>query len=259
MNQRTVPQTRRAALAAAASTILLALLLGGCGMSNQFPVGSYERAQTFQEAGKHREAVDAYSAFLRRSPTDSLAAQAQFEKAQSYLASKEYPLAAVELQILRQEYPTSEWVEQALFEEARAHFLEVGKVQRDVTPALEARVLFTSFLRAYPASPLVPEAQAHLVKISDLLVRKEFGAIRVYRQLKRREAVAISLDRLLLEEPLTTLRDEVLIRRARLAVELDEPDVARRTCEQLQADHPQSRFVGEARRILNGLPAPAAP
>jgi outer membrane protein assembly factor BamD len=233
-----------------------ALMLAGCGMNNPHPVGSYERAQTFRDAGKHREAVDAYSAFLRRSPTDSLAAEAQYDKALSYLAEKEYPLAAVELQILRQEYPTSEWVEPALFQEARAHFLEVGRIQRDVTPALEARVLFSSFVRTYPSSPLVPEAQDYLRKISDVMVRKEFGAIQVYRQLKRMEAIAITLDRLLLEEPLTTLRDEVLIRRARLARETGDPATARTMAERLLAEQPQSRFRNEAGDILEDLPAP---
>ena len=247
---------RRAAPALLAVLVLSVLLLAGCGINNPYPRGSYERALTFHEAGKHREAVDAYSAFLRRSPTDSLAAQAQFEKAMSYMEEKEFPLAAVELQILRQEYPTSEWVERALYEEARAHYLEIGRIQRDVTPALESRVLFASFVRAYPSSPLVPEAQQYLIDISDVLVRKEFGAIKVYRQFKRFEAEAITLDRLLVEEPLTTLRDEILIRRARVALKLEDPDAARDAAGRLLAEFPESGHAGEARRIQDRLPAP---
>jgi len=242
---------------AAALAVSLAAALAGCGYTNPYPAGSYERALAFTDRGKHREAVDAYTAFLRRSPTDSLAARAQLEKARAYFATKEYPLAAVELQILRQEYPNSELVEEALFEEARSHLLQVGGVERDVTPAREARVLFRSYLQAYPDSPRAEAARAHLVEISDVLALKQLGVVEVYRQLHKPDAMAVTLDRLLAEEPETRHRDRILMDRARLALQRGEEPRAREVLETLLRERPDSELAGEARRLLDGLP-PAA-
>jgi outer membrane protein assembly factor BamD len=235
----------------------LAAALAGCGYSNPHPAGTYERALAYADHGKHREAVDAYTAFLRRSPTDSLAARAQLEKARSYFATKEYPLAAVELQILRQEYPNSDLLEEALFEEARAHLLQVGGIQRDVTPAREARVLFRSFLQTYPASTRADEARRHLVAISDVLALKQLGVVEVYRQLRKPDAMAVTLDRLIEEEPETTHRDRILLERARLALRRDDAPRAREVLELLLRERPDSARAAEARKLLDGLPAAA--
>ncbi len=235
----------------------VAAALAGCGYTNPHPAGSYERALAYADRGKHREAVDAYTAFLRRSPTDSLAARAQLEKARSYLVTEEYPLAAVELQILRQEYPNSDLVEEALFEEARSHLLQVGSVQRDVTPAREARVLFRSFLQTYPTSPRADAARSHLVEISDVLALKQLGVIEVYRQLHKPDAMAVTLDRLIAEEPETQYRDRILMDRARLALRQNEAPRAREVLETLLREQPDGKFAAESRRLLDGLPAVA--
>jgi len=241
------------------ASLLLAAGMAGCGAHNPYPPGSYERAAAYREHGKHREAVDAYAAFLRRSPTDSLAAQAQFEKAQSYMAEKEYPLATVELQILRQEYPTSELVEQAVFEEARAYLLQVGRTERDVTPAYDARLRFDSFLDTYPTSPRLPEVRQYLVEISDLIVRKRLSQLSVYERMGRREAMAITLDRLIEEEPLSTLRGGIMLRRAHLARDLDDPLTARELCADLMTEYPHTGEAASAADLLAELPTASGP
>ena len=242
-----------------AACVLLAAGLIGCGAHNPHPAGSYERAAAYRESGKHREAVDAYAAFLRRSPADSLADQAQFEKALSYIAEKEYPLAAVELQILRQEYPTSPLVEQAVFEEARAYILQVGRTERDITPAYDARLRFDAFLNTYPASPLVPEARSYLAEISDLIVRKRLDQLAVYKRLGRREAMAITLDRLIEEETASGLRAGVMLRRARLALDMGEPATARELCGRITSEYPASNEARRANDLLDDPPSASGP
>ena len=93
------------------------------------------------------------------------------------MAEKEYPLAAVELQILRQEYPTSELVERAVFEEARAYLLQVGRNERDITPAYDARLRFLTFMEPIPPRPCGPRSRDYLVEISDMIVRKRLDQL----------------------------------------------------------------------------------
>ena len=173
---------------------------GGCSLHNPHPVGSFERGAYYAERGNNVEAISALDAFVRHNPTDSLAAEAQYLKGMTYMDMKEYPLAAVEFQILRKDYPTSERVEDAYFQEGMAYYDQVGRIERDVTGAYEARAHFLRFLEAYPRSSTgAGGARAHLQEISDLLVHKRLAQIRIYRQLRRHQAVAVTLDDILAE------------------------------------------------------------
>ncbi len=232
---------------------MLALGLLGCAASNHFPVGSYERGALFNEQGKHQEAVQALDAFIRTSPTDSLVARAQYLKALSYMKMKEYPMAAVELRILCKDYPTSEYVEEAEFLQGVADFEQVGKVQRDIGGAFEARDQFHRFLKLYPASRRAEEAREYLRRIADLVVRKRLAQARVYGHLGQHDAAVIVLGTTLEQERDSQLLDRVLLLRGEEAEKAGEPDVARESYQRLLDDYPQSKLAGEAREALERL------
>jgi outer membrane assembly lipoprotein YfiO len=235
--------------------LALVVLAGvcGCGTSNPYPVGSFERGAHFNEHGKHRDAVAALEDFVRRNPTDSLAARAQYLKALSYLGMKEYPLAAVELKILRKDYPASELVEDAYFQEGVAYFREVGRIERDLSGAHEARRHFRRFLELYPGSQHAEQAQEYLRQISDMVVRKRLGAADVYLHLGRPGAAGIVLESILAEEGESRLLDRVLLLRASAALKEGQQDVAADAYRRLIREFPSSPLVEEAETALEDL------
>ena len=218
----------------------------GCGAGNPHPPGSYERGVYFAEHGKEVEAVAALESYVRRNPTDSLASEAQFLKAMTYMKTREFPLAAVEFQILRKDFPTSPRVEDAYFQEGLAYLGQVGKVERDFSGATEARLHFQKFLEVYPGSTHLAEARQTLQHISDLMVQKRLQQIRVYQQLNQHEAVALTLDVVLAQEAGSTLLDQVLWVRAETAAELDRPEEARRFYQRLVDEFPESDLARKA-------------
>lgn len=232
---------------------LLLVMITGCGASNPHPPGSYERGVFFAEQGKDVEAVAALESFIRGNPTDSLAAEAQYIKGLTYMDMNEYPLAAVEFQILRQDYPTSARVEDALFQEGVAYLEQVGKVERDITGAYEARLHFLKFSQQYPDSERMPEVTAYMEEISDLMVRKRLEQVKVFKQLHRYEAVAITLDDVLVEEAGSSYIPEVMWERAKAAEKMDDPDAAARMYERLVSEYPDSRYSGRANKALKSL------
>ena len=232
---------------------LFAVVIVGCGGSNPHALGSYDRALAFSQDGKHQEAADAYGLFLRRSPTDSLAAQAQFDKARSYMELREYPMAVVEFQILRQEYPTHALVQEAMFQECESKFLQVGRIERDMTPGFEARDSYLSFLRTYPMSPWRSAVDARLVEISDMVVNKQLKSVDLYRRMKKHESAAIVLDRLIESERKSTLRDHLIRERALTAEKLDDTETAVEHWERLIEEHPESSYADEAGERLERL------
>jgi len=227
--------------------------LAGCGASNPHPVGSYERGVFFAEQGKDVEAVAALESYIRKNPTDSLTAEAQYLKGMTYMEMGQYPLASVEFQILRKDYPTSVRVEDALFQEGVAYLEQVGRIERDITGAFEARLHFMKFSQEYPNSARMPEVVSYMEGISDLMVRKRMEQIKIYKQLRRYEAVAITLDDVLTEEAGSSLIPDVLWERARAAEKLDDPDSAARMYERLVSEFPDCRYAGRAGKALRAL------
>jgi outer membrane assembly lipoprotein YfiO len=234
-------------------TCLALGLVAGCSASNPHASGTYDRGLYWLEKGRYQEAADAFGIFVRQNPTDSLAAQAQFEKGRAYMRSREYPLAAVEFQILAKDFSTSPLVEDALFHEGECYYFQVGRIERDVTPAYEARLHWLEFARRYPQSRHIPQVREYMQEIADLMVRKRLQRIKVYRQLRRWDAVALSLDRTLQEEPSSRLLDEVLWQRGQVAERLDEPQVASAMYQRLLSEFPESAHRGRAQAALGRL------
>lgn len=236
-----VASTRNpAAPLAAALAVAVLAIVGGCSLHNPYPVGSYERGAYYADRGNNVEAISALDAYVRHNPADSLAAEAQYLKGMTYMDMGEYPLAAVEFQILRKDYPTSERVEDAYFQEGMAYFDQVGRIERDVTGAYDARAHFLRFLEAYPRSARVTEVHAVLQEISDLLVNKRLAQIKIYRQLRRHQAVAVTLDDILASEPGSSLVDRVIWERARAAERLNDYETAQDMYRRLILEFPDT-------------------
>ena len=240
-------------MAAAGSLCILLGLFAGCAAKNPHPTGSYERGVFFAEQGKDVEAVAALESYIRANPTDSLASEAQFIKGMTYMDMNEYPLAAVEFQILRKDYPTSDRVEDALFQEGVAYLEQVGRIERDITGAYEARLHFLKFSQEYPNSEHMEAVTGYMADISDLMVRKRMEQIKIYKQLKRYSAVAITLDDLIIEEAGSTLIPDVMWERAMTARKLEDPDTEARMYERLITEYPDSPYTNKANKNLRKL------
>lgn len=245
-------------LASLAAGLLVGLLVS-CGASNPHAAGTYARGLYWLEKNRYQDAADAFGMFVRQNPTDSLAAQAQFEKARACMKMKDYPLADVEFQILVKDHPASPLLEDALFHQGECRYFQVGRVERDVTPAYEARLHWLDFARRYPQSRFMPQVQRYMQEIADLMVRKRLQRVEVYRKLGRWQAVAMSLDRTLTDEPSSRLLDEVLWQRAQVAERLDEEEVAVAMYERLVGEFPASSLHGRARAALARLAPERAP
>ena len=224
----------------------LGALAAGCGGGNPYPPSTLDRADFFAGKGQRLEAVAAYEAFVRHNPTDSLAAEAQFRKAMIYMELKDYPLAAVEFQILRKDFPTSDRVEEALYQEGVAYRQQVGDIARDASGAIEARAHFQRFRTTYPQSTRLAAVDAALAEISDVLVRKRLAQVQVFRQLGRWQAVAAVLDGLLTDEPGSTLVPQVLWERGLAAEKLEDRDGAAKFYARLATEFPLDRRAVQA-------------
>jgi len=232
---------------------LMIVVLSGCGASNPFPSGTYERGVFFREQEKYPEAVSALEAFVRHNPTDSLASEAQYLKAVSYMEMEEYPLAVVEFQILAKDFPTSQRIEDAMFNQGVSYYGQVGKVERDITGAHEARLHFLKFSQIYPQSKHMDEVISIMQDISDLMVLKRLEQANVFDQLKRPAAIVMVLGEILKTETNSRLLDQVLWERGRAAEKIFDADLAEEMYQTLLRDYPESKYRDKASKALGKL------
>ena len=245
------PAVARGGALALAAAALLAI---GCAATNPYPSATWERASFDLRRGHDREAVATIEQFLRRSPTDSLAPLAQKRKGETLMKLKEYPLAAVEMQILRQEYPNCEYVAESWFLEGEALLAQAGRLERDISTAIEARDRFRRLLTDFPNDVRAADARDRLARISDLILRKKLGESEVYVQLDQPAAACVVLEAVLAQEKEGSLRPKLIARCASLARKAHKPQDAARNWQRLVTEYPDSPEAAVARRELAKLP-----
>lgn len=184
---------------------VFALIVLGCagGMPKipDTPVAVLAKADDYFAREKNYQAQELYKAFLSRYPGHDRSDYAQYMLAESYLANREYPLAAVEYQILMSNYGYSEYVDDALFKIGVCYFHESPKPQRDQQKAMDALSRFNQFLQTFPNSPLVPEVNEYIRQLNLKLAEKDFNNGYYYYRRKKWTAALIYFEKVIENYP----------------------------------------------------------
>lgn len=101
----------------------------------------------------------------------------------AYAGLKDYPAAEREFTVVLREYAASEWADDALFATAEIYAAQMRPSQLDQTATFQAIEKVREFLRRFPESDRVPEAQALLLEVRSRLARKEYENGRLYLRL----------------------------------------------------------------------------
>lgn len=196
--------SERTATGMLALVLLVAAVLGCAGGMPKVPEtpetvlgnaeGYYQREKWFQ-------AQELYKAFLSRYPGHDRSDYAQFMLAESYYNNMEYPLAAVEYQILMNNYGYSEYIDDALFKLGLCNYHESPKFQRDQQKSRDALSKFNQFMLTFPNSPLIPEVERYVKLINGKLALKTFNTGHFYFRQKKWTAALIYFDKVIEDYP----------------------------------------------------------
>jgi outer membrane protein assembly factor BamD len=198
---------RRAVLPAFVMSALAVLLVSGAGCGAgvpripDSPEAVLAKADEYYEKGKFFQAQELYKAFLSRYPGHDRGDYAQFMLGESYYNNREWPLAAVEFQILMNNYGYSEYIDDALFKLGLCYYHESPKSQRDQQKAHDALSRFNQFLQTFPNSPLVPQVNEYVKSIHGKLAEKTFDTGYYYYRRKKWTAALIYFSKVVEEYP----------------------------------------------------------
>jgi outer membrane protein assembly factor BamD len=230
--------------------------VAGCGgRARHMATGSFERgeAQFLDEA--YIDAIDDLKLFIRRNPTDDRADDAQFYIARSHQEREDYPVAAVEFEILRKDYPNSEWFDEAYYQQGMCYLEEVPRIEIEQTVTRDAMEHFQRYLRDLPDGAFVAAAAAHVAELQLRLDEKMMRAIDHYMKLRKYKAASIYLEVFLRERSDSVLAPRALFLQARAERKLDHAEAADDSLRQLIERYPEHELASKAAKQL-GQTAP---
>ncbi len=173
------------------------------------------------EREKYVEAVEGYRNFLKMHPNHLKADYASYRVALGYL--KDIP---------------------------SDFFLFPSSSEKDQTSVRQARTALEDFLREWPKSSLVPDAEKSLAAIKKRLAQHELAVADFYAAHQHWQSAIGRLNRMLTEFPGTELEPTALLLLGKSYVEAGDKEKAREALQRFLQQFPASSHRSEAERLL---------
>jgi outer membrane protein assembly factor BamD len=252
---------------AAAALILFAL--SACHHSQQRrPVVDPELAkltkeQAFQKGEeqytrkKYPKARTYFAYVFENFPNDPLGRRALLRVADSYFAQHD-PVNLVEAQYKYRDfinrYPGSDRADYAMLQIAMVSYLQMERPDRDQQKTGEALEKFDEMLRAYPKSPLRPEAEKRRQDVLDRMAKHEHIVARFYMKRKQFNAATLRLNGIVERYPNYRDKDAVFFDLGTSLAAMGRKAEARLYYERVLSEFPKSDYAERAKKKLGTLP-----
>lgn len=247
----------------AACLALVVLLLAGCGSGNKLryesPKDAFDRGKELYDRGKYTRAIPYFQAVFDFGRTHEWAADAQMYLARSYMANKEYILAASEFSRFSEIYRTDPRRQEAEYERAMAYYRLSPSFELDQTDTERAITQFQLFTERFPTSPLVKEAEERITELREKMAHKQYASAGLYERRELYEAAALTYESVFDQYPGTVWADDALVGAMRAYISYAEMSVSDRQAERYEKAvnnyrrlaqlFPDSPLLAEAKRM----------
>lgn len=155
-------------------------------------------------------------------------------------------------------HPTSPLVDYAAFRYALTHVEEIptdvfflpAVAEKDQSASQAALRTLNDFIRQYPSSPRVKEAQEALARVRKRLAEHEMYVAEFYQRRERWKAVAQRLEILLERYPGTPLEEKALFSLHEAYTKLEDTERAREVLQRVMSRLPGTPAAQRAQRML---------
>lgn len=198
-------------------------------------------------------AQDHLKRFLDLHPGHAVADSAQYLMGCAKFGARLYPEAAVEFQIVGQEYPRSDLRVDAAFQECLSYARQMRSPRLDPTPAMRARTCFDEFLLRATTAADTARTRAELRKIADFLAEKDYQIGKMYVGMKLPSSARVYLEDVLQTYPETTRAADVWLQLGRVEEMENRWAEAAAAYRRVTQDYADSPAAADARKRLERL------
>jgi outer membrane protein assembly factor BamD len=242
----------RARLCALVAACALALF-SGCSSSPNIEEATaedlYDIGVGAMENGDYTLAIGAFSRLTAESPLHEHADDALLALADSYRATRDFASAEAEYRRLVRDYPRSPLVPEAEYKLGLAFMEQSPDIPLDQDMTNQAILQFERFLRYYPGSGLVVEAEARILELRSKLAEKRFRSAELYFKMGDYEASRIYLESVVSEFPDTPWAPKALLAEGEGLLYQGETARAEEVFERLIRLYPDSEAAATAAAI----------
>ena len=223
----------------------------------------YETAKAYYLEGKYTNAADLLESMVTMLKGGDKAEESLVLLARCYYESNDYETASQYFNLHYSNYPRGEYAEYARFYSGKSLFMGIPEPELDQTNTYSAINELQLFMEYYPHSVYNTEAQEMILKMHDVLVKKQYLSAKLYYDLgdlayigNNYQACVVTAQNALKDYPYTNLREElsILILRAKYqmahkSIESKKMERYRDTIDEYYAfktEFPSSDYIKEA-------------
>lgn len=229
------------------------MLLQGCAstpIADAPPATLYALGETAFQKSRYESAIDYWKKVKETFPDPELAAKAEIGIANAYFLNQDYIEAGAAYEDFRKLHPAHELAQFALYRQGLASHNLITGIDTDQTPTKNALTLFESFVRQYPKSQYVAKVQEKIADCRGKLAQYEIYVGRFYYRTDYYIAAIGRFEGALANFPDYTGNDETLFYLGKSALEVRDNDKMTAAFIRLIREYPNSRYLGEARKLL---------
>jgi len=214
----------------------------------------FEKGDAFFAKKRWQKARSYFSYIYENYPNDPLGRRALLRVADTYFQQGD-PVNLIEAQYKYRDfinrYPTSDKADYAMLQIAMVSYKQMEKPDRDQQKTHEALDKFNDMIRAYPRSPLRPDAEAKLHLVQDRLAKHEHMIARYYIKRHSYYAALQRLNAIVDQFPTYVERDAVFYDLGTSLAGLGRNNEAKLYFERVISEFPKSTYADKARHHLN--------
>lgn len=260
------PQTSTSAfllrLGVIACLVILSLGAGGCRMKKinlkLSPEEYLDFGDSFMARKRYERALVNYLLLYTNYPRDPLAPVGLKRSGDTYYTDKRWEAAHQQYKTFYDYYPRHADVEEVVYRMAESSFKLKLTFDRDKGISYRAIQEYQILLNDYPDGPYTPLSRSRITELRRRLGEFEYYVGRQYYRFGHYNAAALRFERLQREYSDYDQMDKAYFLLGRTYERMLAEDQATDTYQKLLVNYPESRFVSQARKRLDGLKPPAS-
>ena len=237
---------------------IVVLLLSGCSTSKGFktiqgdPEPLYKQGLSLFNRRNYPEALKKFEE-LKSSFPDSppYTTWAELKVGDCHFLNDSFVEAIAAYEEFKKVHPTHEEMPYVQYQIGMSYFNQIIGSDRDQNPTRKALSSFEYLNANYPSSLFAEKSKDKIVTCRKQLAEQEFYIGNYYYGRGDFLAAARRFEGLLGQYPKTVEEDRTLYLLGRSYVELDQPEMAKKTYTRLVTDYPNSPYSKEAKAILD--------
>ena len=244
------------------TVVVLSLLLGSClGKKGGWeekgtaPAALYEKGLALYKKKKYSGALEVFNELKGSFPgEDPYYTWAELKVADCYFFKKEYTEAISHYEEFKKFHPFHGEIPYVIFQIGLSYFKQMKSIDRDQGATRKALSYFELLIANYPPSIFTEKAREKVKICRERLAANELYIAKFHYKKKKYQGAKARLEAMVEIYPEVDTLDEAFFYLGKSHLKLGEVGLARKVFTNLVGSYPESKFSGEAKEELKGLP-----